>query len=259
MELNDKYVAIRSNILMTSLLPSVMVTFNLVSQEESHKSLSSRIDIEKPSAIFSANKSFKKSKAKNLNLKCTHCGGQEHLVERCFKLIGYPEKRDFSKLKLNKFVNNVEGIECNDSEQDKTFSNTTARTPNVIKQLLKLVNSQKISGSSKVNMTGVCAITLYHSKLSNSWIVDSRATDHMVHDLSLLFDIIVVPDKTLIMNLPNGNSVNLQLVGKCCLSRNIVLEKVLFVPMFKFNLLSVSKITQSGKLSVRFCNKLYYI
>lgn len=75
---NEKYSAVRSNILMTSPLLTVMIAFNLVSQEEFRKSLNSRVDNEKSEksfAIFSANKSFKKSKAKNLNVKCSHCGG----------------------------------------------------------------------------------------------------------------------------------------------------------------------------------------
>ena len=71
MGLSEKYSAVRSNILMTTPLPSVMVAFNLVSQEESHKSLSSRSSTEKTEkspVVFAVNKSFKKSKAKNMNL-----------------------------------------------------------------------------------------------------------------------------------------------------------------------------------------------
>lgn len=89
MGLNDKFFAVRSSILMIVPLPSVMTAFNLVSQEESHKSISSRPSVEKSTAVFTANKTFKRYKTKNLNLKYTHCGGQGHLVERCFKLIGF--------------------------------------------------------------------------------------------------------------------------------------------------------------------------
>lgn len=81
MGLNDKFAAVRSSILMTVPLPSVMIAFNLVSQEESHKSLSSRAVTDKSPVVFVANKFFKKSKAKNLNLKCTHCSRQGHLLK----------------------------------------------------------------------------------------------------------------------------------------------------------------------------------
>lgn len=77
MGLNDSYFVIRSNILMTSPLPSVILAYNIVSQEKSHKSLSSASN--ETVVAFVAKKPFK-SKAKNLNLKCSHCGGLCHLV-----------------------------------------------------------------------------------------------------------------------------------------------------------------------------------
>lgn len=33
-----------------------------------------------------------KFKANNLNLSCSHCGGQGHLVERCYQLIRFSNK-----------------------------------------------------------------------------------------------------------------------------------------------------------------------
>lgn len=120
--------------------------------------------------MFGTNKSFKKSKAKNLNLKCTHYGGQGHLVKRCFELICYPEKRNFAKQKSNKFVNNAKGVQ---TKFDKIVGNSTGLTPEVIEQLLKLVNVQNSERSSRVNMTGVCASVLNSSELSFNWIIDS--------------------------------------------------------------------------------------
>lgn len=69
MGLSDKYSTVMSNILMTTPLPSVMTTFNLVLQEEYHKYF--RVGYDKSSAVSATNKFFKKSKAKNINLKCT--------------------------------------------------------------------------------------------------------------------------------------------------------------------------------------------
>lgn len=72
MVLNDKFAVVRSNILMNVPLPTVISAFNLVSQKESHKSLSSRTGFDKPPIVFATNKTFKKFKAKNSNPKCTH-------------------------------------------------------------------------------------------------------------------------------------------------------------------------------------------
>lgn len=84
---------------MTYLLPSVMHAFNIVSQEESHKSLF--VSIERHVYAFIAKRPFK-SKAKNLSLKCSHCGKFGHLVERYYQLIGFPNKGSSSKLNNSK-------------------------------------------------------------------------------------------------------------------------------------------------------------
>lgn len=44
MGLNECYASVRSNLLMGSPLPSVNTVFNLISQEESHRSLASGND-----------------------------------------------------------------------------------------------------------------------------------------------------------------------------------------------------------------------
>lgn len=54
------------------------------------------------------------------------------------------------------------------------------------------------------------------------------------------------------MNLSNGSNVTVSLVGKYFLTKDIVLENVFYVPSFRFNLLSVSRITQSGKIGITF-------
>lgn len=128
---------------MRSLLPSINTAFNLISQEESHRSLSAGCD--KSVSAFVAKKQFK-SKAKNLNLKCSHCGGQGHLVERCFQLIGFPNKgasgkytfvkfKVFSTLGSNKLAS--DSMTC-DSE---TKNENATLTIEMYDQLVKLLNS----------------------------------------------------------------------------------------------------------------------
>lgn len=62
-------------------LPSITHAYNIVSREVFRKFLSANCD--KSTGAFIAKKFFK-SKAKNLNLKCGHCGRVGHLIERCF-------------------------------------------------------------------------------------------------------------------------------------------------------------------------------
>lgn len=99
MGLNDSYYVIRSNMLMSSPLPFVIHVFNIVSQEESHRSLI--ITFDKFANAFVTKKPFK-SKAKNQNLMWRHCGGYGYLIEWCYQLIGFPNKGSGAKSRFNK-------------------------------------------------------------------------------------------------------------------------------------------------------------
>ena len=78
---------------------------------------------------------------------------------------------------------------------------------------------------------------------SDSWIIDTGATGNMVHSVSQ-FTII-----TSIVNtyayLPNGDQALVTHVGTVHISSTLVLEDVLCVPSFGFNLISVSKLTKT--------------
>lgn len=78
-----------------------MHAYNIVFQEESHRSL--MITFDKCVTAFIAKKPFK-SKTKNQNLKCSHCGGSGHLIERCYQLIGFLNRGSGGKTSFNKNV-----------------------------------------------------------------------------------------------------------------------------------------------------------
>ena len=77
---------------------------------------------------------------------------------------------------------------------------------------------------------------------NREWIIDSGASDHMTSSFSSL-------DNTQLLNqpcpisLPNGDIVSITYTGTLRISPAISLPNVLYVPSFKFNLLSISKLT----------------
>ena len=70
--------------------------------------------------------------------------------------------------------------------------------------------------------------------LPNEWIIDSGATDHMVLSISLLTKITSVAH--IPVKLPNGESVLVTHIGQVQLSSNLVLDDVLCVPSFSWQI-----------------------
>ncbi|KAL3344678.1 hypothetical protein AABB24_023896 [Solanum stoloniferum] len=85
------------------------------------------------------------------------------------------------------------------------------------------------------------------------WIIDTRATNHMTASLDTLFDILqVITAHNGKVHPPNGGVTMVSHTGKCKLGDMTVLKNVLFIPDFKYNLLSVSKITKELNCFVSF-------
>ncbi|XP_075480626.1 uncharacterized protein LOC142521286 [Primulina tabacum] len=93
MGLNDSYMHVRSQILMMVPLPTVGQAFSLLSEEESHRLLSS---VEHPAAIFYSRQGRGDERRRDV-LTCDHCGLNGHVKAHCFKLVGYPPRHRLYK------------------------------------------------------------------------------------------------------------------------------------------------------------------
>lgn len=95
--------------------------------------------------------------------------------------------------------------------------------------------------------------TKYHyiTNDTSSWIIDSGASDHMCFDKSLLFQIhkLHIPHH---ITLPNGEKTISFEVGSTRITKEVVLHNVLYVPMFRYNLLSIGKICKDLKSFIMF-------
>ena len=77
--------------------------------------------------------------------------------------------------------------------------------------------------------------------LISRWILDTSATDHISNSLSYFTAYKHIPP--IKVSLPNGILVSATISGTIHLSPSFVLTDVLFLPSFKFNLISVTKLT----------------
>lgn len=104
MGLNDQYSPIRTQILLMNPLPSISKVFALVIQDERQRNAGlipcDPIPQPDPVALAAANSS-KRVSTNNSRRKentrddqrpiCSHCNIRGHIVDRCYKIHGYPQ------------------------------------------------------------------------------------------------------------------------------------------------------------------------
>lgn len=287
MGLNDTYAAVWGQILLMDPIPSLSKVFSLLLQDEKQRKVGKRVNTESSALAVKNSGSFTKgsNKGKSGRPQCIHCGALGHVVDKCYKLHGYPpgykSKNKTQQGGSASFANNVVAT-------DNCCEETVNLTRAEYQQLLGLLNSQnhfvtqapqepasnapqvatiitqpslnfqghELSGirffahthlpklpnhslqysvfSSQVDTSHIC---------SSDWILDSGATDHMVHSLQFFTSITSIVHIS--VKLPNGDMAKVTHIGTVKLSSTLTLENVLCIPTFFFNLVSISKLTQS--------------
>lgn len=78
---------------MQEQLPSVQSAFATISREESLRSSSSVGNSSKSqnSVFVAKGPDAKRKTVRNLNLICKNCNMKGNIIERCYKLIGFPK------------------------------------------------------------------------------------------------------------------------------------------------------------------------
>ena len=77
---------------------------------------------------------------------------------------------------------------------------------------------------------------------TGSWILDSRASDHMSFDVKPPYDLNLL-ERPVLASLPNGYKVQVTHHGKLRINDDLIFNHLLLVPHFKYNLLFVRRLT----------------
>lgn len=284
MGLNENYESIRSRILMKKALPSLSEVFNLLDQEDSQRDASilpssdlsaTAFQVSHPSGQSSSQQGSSSSSGPSGGYirkdrpYCTHCHRVGHVVDKCYKKHGYPnsfkpnQRTDAISAPVTANVTieevNSDDLSPTQIQQLVSFLSSKLQSPmdhpkpevhNVSVSVPSSSNTCPISGtftpSILCSFTGVarpyiCSVNT-DVKAINAWVIDSGATNHISHQRSSFTTFKTLPDTN--VTLPNGVLVNIVGIGDIKLGSHIVLTDVLFIPQFKFNLLSVSCITK---------------
>lgn len=263
MGLNDSYAQIRGQILMMDPLPAINKVFSLVIQEERHRTVGYSYSGSHNSdpMTFGSNSnapagSSGGSKTRRDRITCSYCGFQGHTKDKCYKLVGYPPGWKFKNKGPNSssMANNSEVLESlNAGSSESTVSSLTTMQCQQLIQLLTNQLSSTSSASTENSSTGPSVSNFAGNKVkiqNKGWIIDSGATHHVCNDISLFDSSIAVQNVR--VTLPTGITVPIDRVGSVILSKDVKLLNVLFVPTFRYNLLSVSAFTDTLSLSMVF-------
>ncbi|XP_074306420.1 uncharacterized protein LOC141641664 [Silene latifolia] len=124
----------------------------------------------------------------------------------------------------------------------------------VVDRVLQRISDQQpgLSSSQFAGIVSHSSVSSVHNFfVLNDWIVDSGASDHMTYDLDILTNVVTlkVPIK---VGLPDGSLKLVHKIGTVNLTDKIRLFNVFYIPDFKQNLMSVSKLIDHNALSVVF-------
>nr|KYP41111.1 Retrovirus-related Pol polyprotein from transposon TNT 1-94 [Cajanus cajan] len=86
------------------------------------------------------------------------------------------------------------------------------------------------------NVIGTCMNPDFHEN-SHTWIIDSGATSHICCSKQLYNSYTPIHNSD--VSLPNSTKVNVEGIGSIKINDDIFLHNVLYIPMFRFNLLSL--------------------
>ena len=239
--------------------PTLSQVYSLLVQEERQRQVRNSSQFQGEGASFSASTTSytqtggqKRPEVKRSQLFCTHCKRNGHTVERCYKIHGYPSKQ--GKPRTYRSANNawaeterveetaappLPGLNQEQSRQLYQFlSNlTTGNSSSRSEGEEASASVAYMAGITQVlnNTHCLCALG------GDVWILDSGASEHMCSEKGALHDLCLLRQPILV-NLPNGTQVKVTHHGKLRIGRSLVLDHVLHVPNFKFNLLSVSRL-----------------
>jgi len=199
------------------------------------------------------------------NRTCTNCGRRNHTIDTCFSLHGYPPGYQH---KNSKSVNVV--ATASNASQRESHANPTSATINTIQeqynQILQLLQHSTLQASSTpsnpspnqpfVNSVISNPATLSSSssptfgKISDHWVVDSGATNHITHSLHNFVSYHTI--SPVFMSLPNGQKTIATISGTVKLSPSLILHDVYYIPNFHVNLISVTQLLDTTIYDVFF-------
>lgn len=287
MGLHSSYTAARGQLLMMTPMPTVNQAYMLLKQEEKQRQTNSSNNPSPLALMVNVPKQSSTSGSYTQNRfsdrpsppvqECSHCHIKGHTKEKCYKLVGYPPehphhpnnrgKKKFTRPASNSSV----AIPQTSTESGAFTQNLSTKVDELqtqIKSLMQCFNNNSPStpatDSTPFSLATHIAGTTFSMASSmhispHTWVIDTGATNHMCCNLSVMQDVKIL-HIPLQVKFPNGQTVKVTHVGSVFIHPlSILLSNVLHIPVFNFNLLSVSSLATQTHSTVCFTSTDCYL
>ncbi|XP_019256316.1 PREDICTED: uncharacterized protein LOC109234705 [Nicotiana attenuata] len=179
-------------------------------------------------------------KGKKNTQMCSYCKMTNHTIDNCYRLVGFPA--DFKFTKNKRVQNPPKGNSATVVEDTGEIRSNMAEGPQFsqklssdqFSQLVNLLNqlqtgqgaSQEVNANSASGILFTNSPSCYsvsNSNLSNSWTIDSGATEHMCFNANTFLFLVPLPFP-LMVKLPNSSRVKVTHAGSVSIFPSLVLK-----------------------------------
>jgi hypothetical protein len=180
---------------------------------------------------------------------CKFYHKENHTVDVCYFKNGFPDNLKFKTKNSNSSANNFTTVENTNtiSAPDNQQNKSVNISKDYYEMLLELICKTKASNAEpRINQLSHMNHSAAHTNTTginlqlHIRIIYSGATYHICTSVQFFTTYHAI--LTININLPNGDVTVAKLCGQVKLSNSLILEDVLLVPNFKFNILAVLKI-----------------
>lgn len=240
--------------------PSAAEAYRILMQEQTHQELSKGSngdEQETPIACRIDNKRKYVNRGKFVQNKkaghyCEHCKMHGHSMERCWKIHGYPPN-----YKPNTWKKENTAIKANIIQtQNEPRHIEPKLTQEQYNKLMCFLNTQSDQEANKDHSMAASAHIegkfCLNFVRTTKWILDSGASDHICCDLTLFNHYKALTGRHNSIIIPDGAHVKIKFFGSVQLNNGLKLHGVLYVPDFKYNLISVHRLCLDKKIKISF-------
>nr|GMD06150.1 Integrase, catalytic core [Ipomoea batatas] len=221
---------LKSQILSSKPTPNIGQAYHMTSEDVQQRKISSTHKPIVKATAFQTQKwsSEKDGKGRRRDKPmCGHCQKIGHTEDQCYEIIGYPAhwRKDINPLRNLTQAQLTKLFQFLNTDEDKFKHGGTSTNPTV-------------------NMAG---------KIDNKnwWVIDFGATDHIVCDGDLL-NRVDVERGDFPVTIPNEDKVAVKSIGSTKLPNGVQINRVLSIPDFICNLVSVGRLTKDCNCTLTF-------